>query len=679
MRRFIESLFVLAALACVAGQTAAQTPPPSSQGSTSDTVRVAPPTGEMESDRARILAALESVRPGGTVLFSSGTYMLGEGVRVTVPNVTLMGHPEGTVLRGCDPERFDLPEGFGMDAVGAVALGCTGLWVLADRQTIRGLTFDHTWHGLLIGHPLWELEPGERPEPGFGGHRIENNVFRNVPNGIRIVGPTDEVTVIRDNEVVNAYHGFQSTGARVRIEDNRFTVPEPGTVPAANYPESAVILSPAPGWDSCHGSHVVGNVVEGTVHGIQVLAGGWGTCENLEIRDNHIRIRPVPLPTEYPIHLRQWYFGEDAEGSAVSGTAIRLYGTALGDAPDTATITDVLIENNRILGGAGLGIELTGASGNRIVGNSIQGVRPRSPFPGLTWGDNPERWREANGSGIWVSPGSDENEILGNTFDDIPEAAVFVVGDRNVVISRSPEDEVRDLGNGNRVTVRTGGLEEAIRAYLDDFAAQDPEAWREHITHDFLLIENGYPLEPERFTEAWDPATPWGQTYRLHDLRIDVHGRVAVYGFELGWYKGDERVSWGVETGHARLVEGEWRLARNHMTWLPPRGTASRDDLRDYVGEYVGPDFQGGEYRLILFVEDDELYMRRPGGEPVAASVGRVRLIPGPAEDQFFAEFVNGEMRFRRDREGRVTGYLYLFPLEVLPGQPDRVEAVKVR
>jgi hypothetical protein len=40
----------------------------------SDTVHVAPPSGEMEADRANILSALEAVPPGGTVQFAEGRY-----------------------------------------------------------------------------------------------------------------------------------------------------------------------------------------------------------------------------------------------------------------------------------------------------------------------------------------------------------------------------------------------------------------------------------------------------------------------------------------------------------------------------------------------------------------------------------------------------------------------------
>lgn len=68
-----------------------------------DTIHVAPPTGEREADRASILAALERVEADGTFQFAPGTYLVGEVVPLETPRVTLLGHPDGTTLRGNDP------------------------------------------------------------------------------------------------------------------------------------------------------------------------------------------------------------------------------------------------------------------------------------------------------------------------------------------------------------------------------------------------------------------------------------------------------------------------------------------------------------------------------------------------------------------------------------------------
>jgi hypothetical protein len=72
--------------------------------SAADTVHVAPPTGAAATDRANILAALEVLEPGSTLLFAPGAYWIGGAfIRVPVPDVILQGHPDGTTLRGCEP------------------------------------------------------------------------------------------------------------------------------------------------------------------------------------------------------------------------------------------------------------------------------------------------------------------------------------------------------------------------------------------------------------------------------------------------------------------------------------------------------------------------------------------------------------------------------------------------
>jgi len=92
-------------------------------------------------------------------------------------------------------------------------------------------------------------------------------------------------------------------------------------------------------------------------------------------------------------------------------------------------------------------------SRSRIADNVFTGIRRRTPFPGLTWSSEPSIWQVANGSAIWLSPGSDENEISGNTFEDVASHAIVLESDNNRVETQSSSDTVRDLGSGNRVTV----------------------------------------------------------------------------------------------------------------------------------------------------------------------------------------------------------------------------------
>lgn len=410
----------------------------------SDTVRVDVPTGQVETDRENIQAALDRVQPGGTVQFAAGTYRLGEGVRLVVPDVTLQGHTDGTVLRGCDPELMEFEAPPNELNPGAIIQNCGGLYVLADRQTIRDLTIEYALHGIWVGTPPW-FPPGDddTPNTSQGGHTIEHNIFRYMDTGVRVVGPAEQATVIRENEAINTYHAFQANGAAVHFLNNRISVPQPDDVPTTHHPESGIIITR---WENdghtCEGSRVEGNVIEGTVNGIQILANPGQTCSGHEIRDNEIRLGEVLLADDYPDYLRDFFFGPDAIGTAVTGTAIRLHGVSSSSEDLTdGRVIEVLIENNRVHGGSGLGIELLHGSNNRLIGNEISGIRKRDPFPGLTWFDDATAWEDANGTGIWISAGSENNHLEANRFDNIEVSTVVDDGDGNeVILDGSIED-----------------------------------------------------------------------------------------------------------------------------------------------------------------------------------------------------------------------------------------------
>ena len=97
-----------------------------------DALLVAAPTGDVEIDRAAIQAALDQVEPGGTVQLAAGTYLLGGGVELRVPDVTLQGDPDGTVLRGCDPEALAFPAPPEQPDPLAIIQRCSGLFLIAE-------------------------------------------------------------------------------------------------------------------------------------------------------------------------------------------------------------------------------------------------------------------------------------------------------------------------------------------------------------------------------------------------------------------------------------------------------------------------------------------------------------------------------------------------------------------
>lgn len=348
-----------------------------------DTVYVAPPTGKSDIDRANVQIAFDAVRPGSVVQFAAGMYMLGAGARLTVPNVTVLGHPEGTVLRGCDPEAFMIDE----SAIGKVSFGCTGFFVQAEHQTIRGLTFEYTWHGIVVGpYPTTAeeatslMESGQLGPPVYpaGGQHIEGNTFRRSPNGLRVLGTGDDVSVVRDNDFIDVFHAIGIYGAPLHFVDNRILVEKPERVPFTTHPGSAVLVSP--GNTDCTGHVVAGNRIEGHPDAIYVLVPRGETCHGVEIRDNTIHVARVTLPEAGVFYERT------EKDSTMVGAPITLMNNArlsgMPEADTAGVLENVIVHENRVIGAEGVGIVVQDASRNRITGNTITGIQQRIPFPG---------------------------------------------------------------------------------------------------------------------------------------------------------------------------------------------------------------------------------------------------------------------------------------------------------
>ncbi|RFF31770.1 amidohydrolase family protein [Wenzhouxiangella sediminis] len=415
------------------------------------TIDVAPPMGDAAADRASVQAAFDAVRPGGTVRFAPGRYLLGSGARLTASDVVVLGHPEGTTLRGCAPEAFDVAD----DERERLVFGCTGLYLQGERQTVRGLTFEYTWHGIVIGpFPttaeeaaiFWERAGSEPPAHPAGGHRIEDNTFRAAPNGLRVLGAGEELSIVRNNNFIDVYHAIGIYGAPLHFVDNRVLVEDPERVPLTRAPGSAVLV--APGDRACAGHVVAGNRIEGYPDPIYVYAEVGETCRGVEVRDNLIRAARVRIPG--PGAFGEFSSEHDA---TLVGTPITVLGATPreGDEEPAGRLEAIVVEGNRIEGAEGLGMRIQGVTNSRIEGNIIQGVRARQPFPGNTWDGAEQTWEAANGSGIWLSSSSDDNVISDNAFEDIAAFSVFVEGDNNHVALIEAADTVRDVGHGNRI------------------------------------------------------------------------------------------------------------------------------------------------------------------------------------------------------------------------------------
>jgi hypothetical protein len=377
-------------------------------------VHVAPPTGDVDIDRASIIAALEAVQPGGTVQFAPGTYVIGieglfEWIRVTVPRVTLQGHPDGTTLQGCHPDGDPVFLG-----------GCVGLQLVGGRQTVRDLTFEYFNQPLIVGFFLFR----EAAQHQIGGYRIENNTFRNSMWGVRMFGQWSQLTVVRHNTFLNVASAVQMFGRTAHVIDNHISAPDPGQIPHFFLAELGIDLFTRDDLQTgpCDDNLVARNHIEGFSFGI----GMWGLsaagCRHNTIRGNTLVDIMEVDDYEWPgaaIWMENW--------------------TA-----DSELFASTLIEGNHIDGVQGQGMYAYRGSRIRVVNNTIHDV-VRSQYTVGYLG-------ESNGAGTWLSPESTENRIQANLFAGNEAGDVVLEGDYNHVATRSASDVVRDLGIGNRVT-----------------------------------------------------------------------------------------------------------------------------------------------------------------------------------------------------------------------------------
>jgi hypothetical protein len=218
------------------------------------------PTGERKADRSSILAALEQVRPGGTIQFAPGTYRVGGFIEVVVPRITLLGHSKGT-LAGCDLREFRERN--------LAGITCDGLALTGGHQTVRNLTFEYMQASLWIGIGRPGNESELRTPTIDGGHLIEGNSFRNSVN-FAVRGHSSNPIVIRKNKFVNTYHAVTINGRTVHFLDNDISAPDPERLPRR--PEVAIGMTAVPRWTdstSCAHNVIAGNRIAGYPTGLR--------------------------------------------------------------------------------------------------------------------------------------------------------------------------------------------------------------------------------------------------------------------------------------------------------------------------------------------------------------------------------------------------------------------------
>lgn len=221
---------------------------------------------------------------------------------------------------------------------------------------------------------------------------------------------SSDTTVIRGNRFVNTYHAVSmGPAANLQVLHNEISAADPAAMPDLGHVSFAIAIAGGP-------NLIAGNRIDGRPDGILLAAGPGDTTSGNLIWANTVAVARNPLPDGGSPALAS----SDAADSTIVGVPLALYGLSIpGSEQEAGRLTDNAIKRNRILGAEGIGIALTRASGTQIVDNEVSGIVPRQPFPGNTVSTDPEPWRDANGSGIWVSPGSDDNTIRGNRTREI--------------------------------------------------------------------------------------------------------------------------------------------------------------------------------------------------------------------------------------------------------------------
>jgi hypothetical protein len=377
-------------------------------------IQVATPTGNPAVDRASVEAAIAQAHEGDIVQFAAGTYAIGleppsPPIVVSVPGLTLQGHPGGTTLFGGAVTDFASQQ---------------GLQLTGGRQTVRDLTFESFFDALLIGGLVFG-GPGEQDvDLSLGGYLVEGCTFKNSEEGVAIFLQSHDVSEVRRNEFLNIGSPISIAGRTLRAHSNSISAPEPEKNPFSGRPLFGGLIFALDASQECRSNVIENNSLEGLPDGFIVVAFGSAVCEKNEIRDNR------------------------ATGQKLFGAGD--FGTVAAAVSFGGTVRDNIFRENRLVGSEGVGIASLGGTGNLFLRNRIVGV---------TGSDSPDA-PSFDGSGILLDEGSDFNRLIQNEFRDNAGDDVVLLGNHNLVVVDERNDSVLDQGQDNRIVGhwRSGSL-----------------------------------------------------------------------------------------------------------------------------------------------------------------------------------------------------------------------------
>jgi len=368
----------------------------------SNVVFVAPPSGDSETDRASIEAAVAQAEPGDIIQFSQGTYVIGsdvswDGILVDVPNTTLQGHPGGTTLKGGDNITTQ-----------GQYLGFT---LTGGNQTVRNLTFESfSWTSLYLNYSLYAET---------GGYVVEHNIFRNSTVGIMYLGQSEEVSHIKHNVFDNIGTSFWIYGKTCHIKGNKVLASDPDKVPFWGYPANVGGIS---AWFTpCDNNVIAYNTIDGISDGI-ILSAFYAVTENASCSNNRVVGNKFLNQKIY----KEWDLG----------TMVIL------DSKTDNKFENNQISHNTYLGSGGIGILTFGISNTTIANNTITNTSVLSSpyFP--------------SGYGIFLGEESHHNQLLHNKFTNNELYDIILYGDNNTIITGIGSNKIQDNGEGNIIMGR---------------------------------------------------------------------------------------------------------------------------------------------------------------------------------------------------------------------------------
>ncbi|MFH4966567.1 right-handed parallel beta-helix repeat-containing protein [Gaetbulibacter sp. M240] len=266
----------------------------SAQNNFGKTIVVPMPSGNETIDRELIVSKLIELKPGDTLQFSSGTYLISNKIQIDINGITLKGNPNKTIIRGCHPDDFT-EHLYGI-------FNCGGFELVGQGITVENFIFEYAWHGLMIGcclpDDLEQLESGANIQiEQYGGHLIKNNLFRYNSTGIRVVGINPNTVVIRDNIFQDNYHGLTINGSNVLVKGNRFYSIEPEKIPIDSAIDNAIGVLPFSSMfppenqpelnGDCQDIEIIENTIEKIANDIRI--NDFNLCKNVIVKDNIIK------------------------------------------------------------------------------------------------------------------------------------------------------------------------------------------------------------------------------------------------------------------------------------------------------------------------------------------------------------------------------------------------------